>query len=96
MESRAAVSQTLLPGQLVQTDTALQAVCRCLSGDSQAFLFRVQGSSRCSFSIVYDMQAEHSRALHLRVTVPQSKMVLNQTSINRLSGAHSVFVGLIT
>lgn len=40
MESRAAVSQTLLPRQLVQTDTALQAVCRCLSGDSPAFLLR--------------------------------------------------------
>lgn len=40
MESRAAVSQTLLLCQLVQTDTALQAVCRCLSGDSQAFLLR--------------------------------------------------------
>lgn len=35
-----AVSQTVLPCQLVQTDTALQAVCRCLSGDSRAFLLR--------------------------------------------------------
>ena len=40
MECRAAVSQTVLPCQLVQTDAALQAVCRCLSGDSQAFLLR--------------------------------------------------------
>lgn len=40
MEYRAAVSQTVLPCQLVQTDTALQALCRCLSGDSQAFLLR--------------------------------------------------------
>ena len=36
----AAVSQTLLLCQLIQTDTALQAVCRCLSGDGQAFLLR--------------------------------------------------------
>lgn len=40
MECRAAVSQTVLPCQRVQTDTALQAVCRCLSGDRQAFLLR--------------------------------------------------------
>lgn len=40
MECRAAVSQTVLPCQLVQTDAALQAVCRCLSGDRQDFLLR--------------------------------------------------------
>ncbi len=40
MECRATVSQTVLPCQLVQTDAALQAVCRCLSGDGRAFLLR--------------------------------------------------------
>lgn len=40
MERRAAVSQPVLPCQLVQTDAALRAVCRCLSGDSRAFLLR--------------------------------------------------------
>lgn len=59
MECRATLSQTVLPCQLVQTDAALQAVCRCLSGGQAGFSVmkpRVQAGSPCSFSLLYDTQ----------------------------------------